>query len=108
MDAEVTTHSSDFGVRHYQVVSEQLGLTVTRLPSDTTTSKILIKYVFQDFLAKKLLDLTLRIEKLIKPHIFHQLDSISVIFRRILASTQKQGLITYVWFYLAGYLNCLV
>ena len=26
----------DFGVRHYQVLSEQLGLTVNRLPSDTT------------------------------------------------------------------------
>ncbi len=26
----------DFGVRHYGAVSEQLGLTVTRLPSDTT------------------------------------------------------------------------
>ena len=26
----------DFGVRHYQVLSEKLGLTVNRLPSDTT------------------------------------------------------------------------
>ena len=31
----------DFGVRHYQAVSEQLGLTVTRLPSDTTFRRIL-------------------------------------------------------------------
>ena len=28
----------DFGVRHYGAVSEKLGLTVTRLPSDTTFS----------------------------------------------------------------------
>jgi hypothetical protein len=26
----------DFGVRHYQVLNEKLGLTVNRLPSDTT------------------------------------------------------------------------
>lgn len=26
----------DFGVRHYRVLSEKLGLTVNRLPSDTT------------------------------------------------------------------------
>ena len=26
----------DFGMRHYQVESEKLGLTVNRLPSDTT------------------------------------------------------------------------
>ncbi len=31
----------DFGVRHYQAVSEKLGLTVTRLPSDTTFRRIL-------------------------------------------------------------------
>jgi hypothetical protein len=31
----------DFGVRHYGAVSEQLGLTVTRLPSDTTFRRIL-------------------------------------------------------------------
>lgn len=31
----------DFGVRHYQVLSEQLGLTVNRLPSDTTFRRIL-------------------------------------------------------------------
>lgn len=37
----------DFGVRHYQAVSEQLGLTVTRLPSDTTFRRILQKLDFQ-------------------------------------------------------------
>lgn len=47
MDVEVTTHSSDFGARHYQAVSEQLGLTVTRLPSDTTFRRILQKLDFQ-------------------------------------------------------------
>lgn len=26
----------DFGVRHYEALSEKLGLTVNRLPSDTT------------------------------------------------------------------------
>lgn len=31
----------DFGARHYGAVSEQLGLTVTRLPSDTTFRRIL-------------------------------------------------------------------
>jgi hypothetical protein len=37
----------DFGARHYQPVSEQLGLTVTRLPSDTTFRRILQKLDFQ-------------------------------------------------------------
>lgn len=37
----------DFGVRHYQAVSERLGLTVTRLPSDTTFRRILQKLDFQ-------------------------------------------------------------
>lgn len=37
----------DFGVRHYQAVSEKLGLTVTRLPSDTTFRRILQKVDFQ-------------------------------------------------------------
>lgn len=37
----------DFGVRHYQAVSEQLGLTVSRLPSDTTFRRILQKLDFQ-------------------------------------------------------------
>ena len=37
----------DFGERHYQAVSEQLGLTVTRLPSDTTFRRILQKLDFQ-------------------------------------------------------------
>ena len=31
----------DFGVRHYQTLSEKLGLTVNRLPSDTTFRCIL-------------------------------------------------------------------
>ena len=31
----------DFGTRHYGAVSEKLGLTVTRLPSDTTFRRIL-------------------------------------------------------------------
>lgn len=31
----------DFGVRHYQALSEKLGLTVNRLPSDTTFRRIL-------------------------------------------------------------------
>ena len=31
----------DFGTRHYQAVSEKLGLEVTRLPSDTTFRRIL-------------------------------------------------------------------
>ena len=30
----------DFGVRHYGAVSKKLGLTVTRLPSDTTFRRI--------------------------------------------------------------------
>jgi hypothetical protein len=37
----------DFGVRHYQAVSEKLGLKVTRLPSDTTFRRILEKLDFQ-------------------------------------------------------------
>ena len=37
----------DFGVRHYGAVSEKLGLTVTRLPSDTTFRRILQKLDFQ-------------------------------------------------------------
>ena len=37
----------DFGVRHYQAVSEKLGLTVTRLPSDTTFRRILQKLDFE-------------------------------------------------------------
>jgi DDE_Tnp_1-associated len=36
----------DFGARHYQGVSQQLGLTVTRLPSDTTFHRILQKMRF--------------------------------------------------------------
>ena len=36
----------DFGTRHYQAVSEKLGLTVTRLPSDTTFRRILQKLDF--------------------------------------------------------------
>ena len=37
----------DFGVRHYEAVNEKLGLTVTRLPSDTTFRRILHKLDFQ-------------------------------------------------------------
>ncbi len=37
----------DFGTRHYQAVSEKLGLEVTRLPSDTTFRRILQKLDFQ-------------------------------------------------------------
>ncbi len=37
----------EFGARHYGAVSEQLGLTVTRLPSDTTFRRILQKLDFQ-------------------------------------------------------------
>src|SRR4028119_2326593 len=37
----------DFGVRHYQAVSEKLGLTVTRLPSDTTFRRVLQKLDLQ-------------------------------------------------------------
>ena len=36
----------DFGVRHYGAVSDKLGLTVTRLPSDTTFRRILQKMRF--------------------------------------------------------------
>lgn len=36
----------DFGVRHYQVLSERLGLTVSRLPSDTTFRRILHRLDF--------------------------------------------------------------
>ncbi len=42
----------DFGARHYGVVSEQLGLTVTRLPSDTTFRRILEKLDFQALAAQ--------------------------------------------------------
>ena len=37
----------DFGARHYGAVSEQLGVKVTRLPSDTTFRRILQKLDFQ-------------------------------------------------------------
>ena len=37
----------DFGARHYGTVSEKLGLTVTRLPSDTTFRRILQKLDFE-------------------------------------------------------------
>ena len=37
----------DFGVRHYQGLSEKLGLTVNRLPSDTTFRRILQRLDFQ-------------------------------------------------------------
>ena len=37
----------DFGTRHYGAVSEKLGLTVTRLPSDTTFRRILQKLDFE-------------------------------------------------------------
>ncbi len=37
----------DFGVRHYGTVSKKLGLTVTRLPSDTTFRRILQKLDFE-------------------------------------------------------------
>src|SRR4028119_1451879 len=37
----------DFGARHYGAVSEHLGLTITRLPSDTTFRRILQKLDFQ-------------------------------------------------------------
>ena len=37
----------DFGARHYKAVSEQLGLEVTRLPSDTTFRRILQQLNFQ-------------------------------------------------------------
>ncbi len=36
----------DFGVRHYEVVSEKLGLTVNRLPSDTTFRRVLQRLNF--------------------------------------------------------------
>ena len=36
----------DFGVRHYQTLSEKLGLTVNRLPSDTTFRRILHRLDF--------------------------------------------------------------
>ena len=42
----------DFGARHYEAVSKKLGLTVTRLPSDTTFRRILQKLDFQ-LLAKQ-------------------------------------------------------
>lgn len=37
----------DFGMRHYEAVSKKLGLTVARLPSDTTFRRILQKLDFQ-------------------------------------------------------------
>ena len=37
----------DFGARHYRAVSEQLGLEVIRLPSDTTFRRILQKLDFE-------------------------------------------------------------
>lgn len=37
----------DFGVRHYPALSEKLGLTVNRLPSDTTFRRILQRLDFQ-------------------------------------------------------------
>jgi hypothetical protein len=36
----------DFGIRHYQALSEKLGLTVNRLPSDTTFRRILHRLDF--------------------------------------------------------------
>lgn len=36
----------DFGVRHYEALSEKLGLTVNRLPSDTTFRRILHRLDF--------------------------------------------------------------
>lgn len=36
----------DFGVRHYQALSEKLGLTVKRLPSDTTFRRVLERLDF--------------------------------------------------------------
>jgi hypothetical protein len=42
----------DFGARHYQALSEKLGLTVTRLPSDTTFRRILQRLDFH-LLAQK-------------------------------------------------------
>ncbi|PSB26518.1 transposase family protein [Chlorogloea sp. CCALA 695] len=38
----------DFRTRHYEAVSEQLGLKVTRLPSDTTFRRILQKMRFSN------------------------------------------------------------
>ena len=37
----------DFGARHYKAISKQLGLKITRLPSDTTFRRILQKLDFQ-------------------------------------------------------------
>lgn len=36
----------DFGVRHYETLCEKLGLTVNRLPSDTTLRRVLQKLDF--------------------------------------------------------------
>ena len=36
----------DFGMRHYQALSEKLGLTFNRLPSDTTFRRILYRLDF--------------------------------------------------------------
>ena len=41
----------DFGVRHYQPLSEKIGLTVHRLPSDTTFRRILQRKRFSAFSA---------------------------------------------------------
>ena len=38
--------SSDFRVRHYQALCEKLGLTLNRLPSDTTFRRVLQKLDF--------------------------------------------------------------
>ena len=37
----------DFGARHYEALSKQLGLKITRLPSDTTFRRVLEKLNFQ-------------------------------------------------------------
>jgi hypothetical protein len=42
----------DFGTRHYGAVSEKLGLTVTRLPSDTTFRRILQRLDFHQLVQK--------------------------------------------------------
>lgn len=36
----------DFGVRHYEVLSQKLGLTLNRLPSDTTFRRVLQRLDF--------------------------------------------------------------
>lgn len=48
VDAEVTMRPLDFGMRHYEAVSKQLGLKTTRPPSDTTfRRRILQRLDFQ-------------------------------------------------------------